>query len=244
MTAPRLVVLVCLLAAAMTVAAQESTVVVPVVGTAFGQGGVLWKTDLEVYNDTGSPANVALELSTAEDAPAFFFDLAPGEYQRFPDLIQLFSRDFALSPLRVISNTRRALTVRAKVYAVGQNGISQPQLLGVYIANAYSPLRALDDLAFSENYRTNIGLVNFSEREAQFVLALQRLPGRNLAITTITVPPRQLTHLSIQSLFPLITHGDHFTVVVETSNRDTYLYASVLDNDHTGRFVMPRVATR
>jgi hypothetical protein len=244
MTATRLPVLVCLLVAAMTVAAQESTVVVPVVGTAFGQGGVLWKTDLEILNDTGSPANVALELSTADDAPAFFFDLAPGEYQRFPDLIQLFNRDFALSPLRVISNTRRGLTVRAKVYAIGESGVSQPQLVGVYHANAFAPLRALDDLAFNDNRRTNIGLVNFSERPAHFVLALQRLPGRNLAITRIDVGPRQLTHLSIQSLFPLITHGDHFTVIVETSNPETYLYASVLDNDHTGRFVMPRLATR
>jgi hypothetical protein len=50
--------------------------------------------------------------------------------------------------------------------------------------------------------------------------------------------------MSIQSLFPMISKGDDFTVVIETISRDTYVYASVIDNEHTGRFVPPRVAVR
>jgi hypothetical protein len=42
----------------------------------------------------------------------------------------------------------------------------------------------------------------------------------------------------------MITKGDDFTVVIETPVRDTYVYGSVIDNEHTGRFVPPRVTSR
>jgi hypothetical protein len=54
----------------------------------------------------------------------------------------------------------------------------------------------------------------------------------------VTVPPSTLRHFSIQTAFPLITSGDHFSVVVETSNPETYVYASVIENaTTTARFV-------
>jgi hypothetical protein len=86
--------------------------------------------------------------------------------------------------------------------------------------------------------------VNFSGKEAEFILVLQRLRGRNLAVTHTRVAPNSLTHASIQSLFPLISKGDDFTVLVETATTETYVYGSVIDRDNNGRFVAPRVGTR
>jgi len=231
---------------AVNAGAQEaaSTVIVPVVGTMMGPG-VLWKTTIEVVNDTGSPVNVAMDLVTAPENPVAFFDLGPGESKTFPDIMATFPTiPFALSPLRVTSDSRRALTVRANVFGIHNGELTKPEPIAVYSGLAYYPLRALDNLSFTDNYRTNIGLVNFGETPAEFLLALQRIPGRNLAISYITVPPASLTHRSIQSLFPTISQGDDFTVVIETVSRETYVYGSVIDNEHTGRFVPPRVATR
>jgi len=242
----RLRLLLTLFLLAASAAAQEaaSTVIVPVVGTTTGPG-VVWKTDVEIINDTGSPVEVAMELSTSAEGFAIFFDLGPGEAKVFTDVIgQAFGLPFALSPLRVTSTARRALTVRATVYGVHDGELTKPQPIAVYSGQPYYPLRALDGLSFTDEYRTNIGLVNFGDKPAEFLLALQRVPGRNLAVSYMTVAPATLSQMSIQSLFPLIARGDDFTVVIETVSRDTYVYASVIDNQHTGRFVTPRVATR
>lgn len=229
-------------------AAQEvSTAVVPVVGSVFGATMERWKTDVEIINDTGRSTDVAVELPFAPDSPAIILTLQAGQSQRFLDLTgQAFGIDNVLSPMRVTTSGRRSVSVRASVYAIregGQPSASQP--LSVFIGPAYYPLRVLDGLAFSDDFRTNVGLVNFSEKDAEFVLALQRIPGRVIAVSPVFLRPGTMIHTSIQSLFPLITEGSGFSVVVETNARDTYVYASVIENaTQAGRFIAPRVGVR
>jgi hypothetical protein len=103
----------------------------------------------------------------------------------------------------------------------------------------------LDNLAFSDDFRTNIGLVNLGERDADFLLALQRIPGRTIAVSRMRVNAGGIVHTSIQSAFPLITQGTGFSVVVETAVPETYVYASVVESaNQAGRFVAARVGTR
>jgi hypothetical protein len=236
-----------LLAIVVPAAAQQevtSTAVVPVVGTVYGAGIHLWKTDVELINETGGAISVALELVAVPGA-AIILDLPPGATQRFTDIVgQAFGLQLALSPLRVTTTGRRSVTVRATAYAIKNTTISRLQPLGTSYRSDYAPFRALDGLGFADDLRTNIGLVNFSDREADFFLALQRLPGRDIGVTHVRVAPESLLHISIQSLFPLIEKGEHFRVVVETAVRDTYVYASVIDNEQAGKFVQSRVTSR
>ena len=241
--------LLVLLLSAGTAAAQEvATAIVPVVGSVFGATMVRWKTDVEIVNDTGRPADVALELPSSDEQPILLLTLAPGQSQRFTDIIgQAFGLERALSPLRVTTSGRRSVTVRASVYAMraSNNFFSEPQPLGVYLGPSFSPTRVLDGLAFSEEFRTNIGLVNLGTKHADFVLALQRIPGRTIAVTKISVNPGGIVHESIQSVFPLITEGSGFSVIVETIAPETHVYGSVIESaTHNGRFVAPRVGVR
>lgn len=231
-----------------TAAAQEtSTAVVPVVGSVFGATMVRWRTDVEIVNDTGRDTDVALELPFAPDSPAILLTLSPGQSQRFLDLTgEAFGISDVMSPLRVTTAGRRSVTVRAQVYALREGGEPSPtEPLSVFIGPSFYPVRVLDGLAFSDAFRTNIGLVNFGSRDAEFLLALQRIPGRTIAFTPVTVHAGAMQHLSIQSVFPLITEGSGFSVVVETNAADTYVYASVIESaNHAGRFVAPRVGLR
>ena len=240
-----LIVVLLLFAAAASAQEAVSTVIVPVVGSVFGPG-VRWKTDVEVINDTGRAADVALELSAAPGAPFIAFTLAPGDTQRFTDIIgQAFGIDLALSPMRVMTSGRRSVTVRATVYGLRGEGLSPLQPVAVYPEQSFYPLRVLDGLAFSDDFRTNIGLVNFSDGDADFALALQRVPGRNIAITRVRVGPGSFLHTSIQSLVPLITKGTDFSVVVESGAPETYIYASVVESaTQAGTFVAPRIGNR
>jgi hypothetical protein len=235
---------------AVTAGAQDlppvSTTIVPVVGSTFGVSMARWLTDVELINDTGFPADVAIELAAVPDAPVFFLTLGPGQVQRFTDIVgQAFGLQSAMSSLRVTTGGRRSITVRANAYAVSGDGISPLQRIGVYGGETWFPTRVLDGLAFDDDLRTNIGLTNLGDRDADFVLALQRVPGRNVAITHRRVAPGELHHMSIQQLFPLITDGNGFSVVIETGSRQTHVYASVIRNSDNGAsFIGPRFGVR
>ena len=236
------------LAAALPAAAQEvATAVVPVAGSVFGATMVRWKTDVEIVNDTGQDVDFSMEMPLSPELAEMAASLPRGAVVRYPDVAgQLFGIDNILSPLVVRTFGRRSVTVRASVYAIRNDGQpSPPEPVAVAFGSSYYPVRVLDGLAFSEEYRTNIGLVNFGERDADFVLALQRIPGRSIAVSPVRVRAGSMIHMSIQSLFPLITSGSGFAVVVETPFPETYAYASVIESaTHTGRFVAPRVGLR
>ena len=239
------------LAAATAARAQPSdppldmtTVVVPVVGSVIGATGVHWKTDLELRNDQNVELNVLISLPAAGGDRWQMVSLPPGESVRYIDVVgQAFGLNAALSPLVVQTEGRRSVTIRATAYGIRGTEVSPPQPITINYGAAYYPIRMLQNLSFNDQFRTNIGLANLSERSAEFVLALQRVPGRNLAVNRVTLPPKTLWHTAIQAMFPLITSGDHFSVVVETPTHETYVYASVIENvTNRAMFVQPMIS--
>jgi hypothetical protein len=240
-----------LLLVAFQASAQENapppstSVLVPVVGSVLGANAVIWKTDIELVNDLGSEVDVALQLPTAAESPAMIVTLGAGQSQRFADVVgEAFGLDQTLSPLLVTTSGRRSVTIRATVYGLNGATLTSPQPIAVQYGASYFLYRALDGLSFTDEERTNLGLVNLSSQDALFTLALQRIPGRNLAVTRVVVPAGSMWQLAIQMLFPLITKGSDFRLVVETTNKDTHAYASVIENaTSTARFIQPRVAT-
>jgi len=226
-------------------AAQEmSTAIVPVVGNVIGVPG-RWLTNVEIANAGAVDLDVALELPAVPAASPLFFTLTPGQVQRFPDIVsEAFGLPSAVSPLRITTNSRRGAAVRAFAYPMDEPEAPM-QPLDVYDADVWFPMRVLDGLAFSDAYRTNIGLVNLGTAPAEFVVALQRIPGRTIAVTYLRVEPDSIRHDAIQALFPLITAGTGFSVVVETNARDTYVYASVIESaTSAGKFITPRIGAR
>jgi hypothetical protein len=221
-------------------AEPTTTVLVPIVGSVTGAANVIWKTDVELVNDSRQEVDVALSLPTAGDA-GIFLTMAPSSVQRFTDVVgQAFGLEAAMSPLVITTRGKRSVRVAATVYGVVGGTTTQPEPIALTDGNTWYPIRTLSGLSFSDAFRTNIGLVNLGEKEAHFTLALQRVPGRNLAVSRVTVQPNGLWHLSIQSLFPLITKGDDFKLVIESAQRDTYVYASVIDNtSNEAHFVQP-----
>jgi hypothetical protein len=222
---------------------QSVSVLVPIVGSVVGAGDVRWKTDVQLQNDSREEMFVALRLPTALDQPAIAFTLPPGGTQSFTDVVgQAFGIDAALSPLVVETMGRRSVRVSANIYGIRGSEVTRPEPIPVTYGEATYPLRTLSGLSFSDLFRTNVGLVNLGDRDATFTLALQRFAGRNISVSRITLPPNSLSHTSIQSLFPLITKGDDFNVVVETSAAKTYVYASVVENATSeARFISPAI---
>lgn len=223
---------------------QAVTVMVPVVGRVWGASGMQWRTDLELMNDSAAMESVILSLPTTPDQPFISFDIPPHGSQRFSDVIgQAFGLDRALSPLMVQTLGTRSVQVTASVYAVSGDKVTKPEPIAIAYGDVFFPVRALYGLSFSDAYRTNIGIANLNDHAVLFTVALQLISGRNIAVTQLSVPPFTLWHTSIQSLFPLITKGDDFAVLIETGSRDTYVYASVIENATSdAHFVQPAFA--
>jgi hypothetical protein len=219
------------------------SVVVPVVGSVEGPGNGRWRTEVDLHNAGRADTTVALMLPTAPDQPVFITTLAGGQTMHFGDVVtEAFGLDGALSPLVVQTMGRRSVSIRANAYCIEGTDTSEPQPISISYGTTFYPIRVLYGLSFSDSYRTNIGLANLGEKEAAFTLALQRIPGRPLAVTHVTVPASSLGHASSKTLFPLITDGDDFSVMAETSSGDTYVYASVIQNGtNLAKFIDPRV---
>lgn len=206
--------------------------IVPVVGLTLGANDIIWRTSLELENSGPAEATVAISLPAAPDQPMILLTMPPASVQRFDDVVgEAFGLERAVSPLLVQTAGRRSVTIRATAYGVRGGESFKPEPIDVSYVETYYPVRYLQGLSFSDAFRTNIGLANLSDEPATFALALQRLPGRNLAVTRITVPPNTLWHQSVQRFFPLIDPSEEsFSVLVETFTRHTYVYASVIEN--------------
>jgi hypothetical protein len=222
---------------------KSVSVLVPIVGSVVGPNDTRWKTDVELHNDTREEMFIALRLPTAPSGPAIGFTLPPGGTQAFTDVVaEAFGIEAALSPLVVETMGKRSARVSANAYAIRGGNLTRPEPIPITYSEASYPLRTLNGLSFSDVFRTNIGLVNLGDHEATFTLALQRVAGRNISVTRLSLPANSLTHTPIQTLFPLITKGDDFGMVVETSSANTYVYASVIENATSeARFIVPAV---
>ena len=239
----RPVLLLGLIAIALAGAAEEppiTTIVVPVVGNVLGENEVRWKTDVELQNTQREDLIVALEPAGYEDR-TIVETIEPGGVRRYTDVVQqAFGLDSLLAPLVVRTAGRKPVTVRVTAYGVRGNETFPAMPIPIEYTPPFAPARVLEGLSFSANYRTNVGLANLGAKEAEVVLGLQRLPGRTLAMSRLKLGAGSLQHVSIQTLFPLITKGDDFSIVVETSAPDIHCYASVIENaTNFARFIPP-----
>ena len=76
-------------------------------------------------------------------------------------------------------------------------------------------------------------------------LALRGASGEIVGATRSVLPPNTMWHLAVQLLFPSMPQGDGYSVLVETGARDTYAYASIVDNEtNEAQFIMPVVGSR
>ncbi len=230
---------------ALSVTAQELTVseaIVPVVGSTPGLGNVVWSTDVALQNPMPYDVEVVLSLVGVPDDPFLFTTIRAGDTMALTDLSRLTFGVFGrLAPLRVQTLAATSVTVAAVVHGMTVDGPTEPEVLTVQYGKFRPMLVTVPALIVNAQFRTNIGLVNPSETEAIVILALQKVPGRNIGVVSRVIPPRTHLQLPLQSFFPLLTEGENISLVVEHTNPEAYVYASVIANaTNNARYYGPR----
>lgn len=213
--------------------------VVPVIGHVAGFEGVEWRSDVAVRNDLSYPVEIFLSVPGVPGEPFLMQTLAPGESVTFTDAsATTFGTTGYLSPLVVQTPGSQSVSVLATAYGIKDGKVSRTQIIPAVYGTTGPGTRSLRGLSFGNEYRTNIGLGNLGDTAVTLSLALQRVAGRNLAVTTVVLPPHSLIHESVQKFFPLVTEGSDFIVVVDSAAPGSYAYASViLNSTNDGTFV-------
>ncbi len=241
----RMALVVVFLGLSLTATAQEVTVsyaIVPVAGSIAGLGSVVWSTDIALHNPMPYDVDVILSLVGAPNDPFFFTTIRAGDSISFPDMPrETFGVVGRLCPLRVETLAATSVTVAAIVHGETLEGPTEPEVLTVQYDRFRPMIQTLPALYVGKQFRTNIGLVNPSDTEATVIVALQQVPGRNIGVLSKTLPPQSHVQLPLQTLFPLLTEGENLSLVVEHTNAEAYVYASVIANaTHNARYLGPR----
>lgn len=220
-----------------------SRVVVPVAGSVRGAGDFEWRTDIVIMNPLASDVEVILTMPALPNEPFVMTTIPARATVAFMDVArQAFGSPGKLSPLVVHTIGPVSVAVGADAYPVGVGIAPFRQAIPALQTMAGLGLHRFAPLAMNERYRTNVGLVNLGETEALITLAVQRVAGRNLAMTTIPIPPRGLVHASLRGLFPLLPEGDNIILIAESASAETLVYASVIDNETQRAVFVPRAS--
>lgn len=214
--------------------------VVPVMGHIVGFEGVLWRSDLVLYNDSAQPADILISPLPAPDLFQFR-TLEPGESLVFPNVAaDSFGIASGVTPLLVQTLGPRSVTVFATAYGLHEGRLTPTVIVPVLYGPLPAGVQHLRGLAMNADRRTDLGIVNLAGAPASFTISLQRLEQRPIAVQTVTLGPESSVHVPLNQLFPLVAEGDGLTVVVDGTSPESWAYACVVRNDtHEVTFVMP-----
>jgi len=205
-------------------------VIVPVMGHLTGIARVQWHGGIRITNPTDQEVFVGVTLISG-GFPAIAFSLAPGDTTTFEDVAAQAFDVHGRAVAFEIASSGGPVVVESTIAGVLPNGKATPPFSIPAIQPDQGPgFRTLAGLELDEKRRTTVGVCNFGEEEVTVTLAVERIQGRSLATTIITIPPLTLYHAPIEGWFPLIGQADDLSVIVDSPSSSVYAYACVIDN--------------
>jgi len=134
-----------------------------------GVGDALWRSKVGVLNRSGSSADVTLTYYWKNGPTAISKSIFNGRLETWDDAaVSLFGIS-SKSSGSVLINSTKPLVVTARTYNVGKDGSFGSFMPGVTAADGVSrgELGILSQLTGNNDFRTNVGLVNLSNKTCQ-----------------------------------------------------------------------------
>lgn len=205
-----------------------------------GAAGTNWRTDLEVHNPGNAAATFTIALlkrdSYDNDHPATrSFSLPAHHSVAYPDVVMAQFGFSGAAALRVVT-TSGSVLVSSRTYNDQPGGTFGQLVPGLTVSEAFGVgeearlVQLSHDPSGVAGYRTNIGVVNPSNRSVGLTIKLYDASGAFLG----TVPMGYLVpnaYTQIDKVFEKVTAGkvdDGYAVI--TANAPFFAFASVIDN--------------
>jgi len=199
-----------------------------------GSVGV-FRTDVRVFNPSWTNTILvdayAISLSNTDNRGGFpvTFEVKPREQKIYDDIIASLFGAEGIAAIRFVSLDRFSAT--AKIYAEGEDGTKGQ--FAVASDTETTPLRGVIlQLESTDEFRSNLGLLNTSEEPATITLRLHAEDGSDTgAISFVLRPLAGIAPTSITTLLPGATGADLSDAWISyESDRPVVVYGSIIDN--------------
>jgi hypothetical protein len=204
-----------------------------------GVGGALWRSKVGVLNRSGSSADVTFTYywkngPTTVKTTAVSKSIFNGRLETWDDAaVSLFGITNKSSG-SVLINSTKPLVVTARTYNVGEDGSFGSFMPGVTAADGIGAgeVGVLSQLTGNNDFRTNVGLVNLSNKTCQVRVRVINASGGTLgSAVTETLGAHKFTQ--INNVFGATGSGTrnnaYATVEVLTSGCEVWAYGAVID---------------
>ena len=245
---------------AHVLAAGSSLMCVPTSAHSSGANGANWRTDVEVQNPGTTQANftIALLVRNADNSnpTKVNLSLAPGLAQRYTDIVASVFQFSGAAALQ-ITVTSGSLVIASDTYnqlaagnpwgfpggsTYGQYGPAMTSDQAITSSDQGRLIQLSHDPSLSNNFRTNLGVINATTLPIGVTIDLYSASGVELG-STIGVTLRGLEYQQLDKVFENVTKqvvSDGYAIVrTTTAGGSFFAYASVIDNRTGDPFLIP-----
>ncbi|HYI08856.1 MAG TPA: Ig-like domain-containing protein [Thermoanaerobaculia bacterium] len=232
-------------------ATPDNAMIIPTVGHIDGGAGSLWQSDVRVTNTSAATVKYQLTfmpsvVTADQKIQTTTIDVQPGVTTALDDIVRNWFGhgslgDAAIGFLKIVpmNNTSARTVASSRTYNLTPNGtlgqfipaISFNKFVGKAAANAAPPVLSLQQIAQSAFYRTNVGIVEASNKPASVLLTVFDIAGNSLKEIPISLAAGELKQLNgILAQNAISLDDGRIEVRVVSGDGKVTAYASTLDN--------------
>jgi len=208
---------------------------------ATGAGGTRWRSDVEIANPGSTTATYKIGLLKRDQSnpspQSKSFDLSPGHGVRYTDALSSLFGFTGAAALR-ITPSAGTITVTSRTYNQASSGTygqfipAVPASSAMGTGDSVPMIQLAESASTSSGYRTNIGVVNTSNKTITVKADLYDGSGTKLGAKTVTL--RAYEYKQIDRVFRSVTastlNNCYALLSTSTSGGSFLAYGSVVDN--------------
>ena len=209
--------------------------VIPAVGRVPGANGTFWRSDVTIYNPTGSTMSLSLRYQAAGQDNRFVNALAvtvgAGKTTTIADVLNWLGISSGSGALDIRWTSGTGPVVASRTYTTTGNGGTYGQSIDPVTEfgnDSYVP-----GLRSDLTYRSNVGFVNGGDTTIGVTTQLLGTNGQVLADGFVVLNPRSQTQLTLGQMFPSISVQNLGSVTLKAhadGQPDMFAYGSIIDN--------------
>ena len=189
---------------------------IPVIGHVDGVNNSKFRSDLYMYNQSGSTRTVTLQVKAwdSADTQTINFTMLPNEARIIPDVLQRLFNRTGLARLRYQSSgDSNGVRATSRTYSIDENGgtygFLMPPLNNFQSASSGDTLEILGVVGGTQ-YRTNVGLVELTgfSNNTQAAARIEIIDDKGKSIDSFTVNVPIAGGIQINDIFHARNLGD------------------------------------
>jgi len=207
-------------------ARSGNTLTIPGVGRAAGVNGTFWRSDVALFNPTGSRVTLSLRYAGTTKS----LSLGARASYLLADVLTQMGHSSGVGILDVSWSGSTGPVVTSRTYTTDERGGTYGQ--SVDPVEAFGAELFVPGLRSDAGYRSNLGFLNGGTETEEVTVTLISPAGYELASTRLTLQPKELSQQAMTSLFPQVSASiGNFTLAIRgDANARLFAFGSMIDN--------------